>query len=101
MFFINFNRYNQDLERKIACKKCRIIKTNETIQNTYGVNSVSQIIEIKNKIKQTCQNKYGCDNPMQNNVMKERFKEIIFNKYGVYNVMHDENIKSKINKYII
>ncbi len=104
--FKDYFNYTNGLVDDYFCNKCKIIKSEKTciekygvsnpmqtdevkeilrnsIQNKYGVNHYSQTDEYKIKFKKTCNEKYGADNPFINIDIKEKSKSTNIKKYGV------------------
>jgi hypothetical protein len=92
-------------------------KSKNTIKEKYGVENVSYVPEIvekikinvnktysenlkeiKEKIKKTNIIKYGVEDPNQEEWLKEKIKNIIQEKYHVNNIMELPEIKEKIKK---
>lgn len=97
-----FNSFNKGYNKYCSCK-CRAndailsekIKQNNL--NKYGVENVSQIQEVKDKVKKTCLSKYNTSYPF--NSLKS--KETCLNKYNVDNVSKLKVTKNKISTSII
>jgi hypothetical protein len=109
-----YNRYiNNSKDNNYRCIKC----FNKQKLESLGVSSISQIQEIKDKIKETNlkkygghpnkleefkkkifstnQEKYGCKMPMQNFSSKQKQKETNVKKYGSVCSLNNEDIKIK------
>ena len=109
--------------KSFLCKRCAIIdgliKQKETNQLKYGVDNITKLEDIKNKIKKTCLEKYGLDNPAKSQIIKDKTKEtnakkyimkqkkiltqeeknyILIKKYGTVNFRSSDIIKEKIKK---
>jgi hypothetical protein len=113
-----------------TCKQCTINKAQQkhknTIMNKYGVEFISQALEIKEKKKETCLQKYGVDNVLKNldviNKIKatnnlnyfnkynknvpilltvEEKKQMIVDKYGTLNFRSSDYIKNKIKQTVM
>lgn len=91
----------------------------DTVKARYGVHSVLQLDEVKDKsrqtklnrygesnynnrekAKQTCNEKYGVDNVFQAENIKDKIKETNLEKYGVIHPMYNEEIKLKVRATI-
>src|ERR1035437_8625576 len=55
-------------------QKCSRIKNKETIFNKYGVDNISQSIEIKDKKVKTCLKNHGVEHPQQSNLIFSKSK---------------------------
>lgn len=96
-------------------------KTQDTLQNRYGVNNVSKLehikeqkkatcllnfgveypgnsLEIKEKTIQTCLKKYGAANPQQNKDVQEKTRKTCLTKYGVNYTVQSDIFKEKQRK---
>jgi hypothetical protein len=63
--------------------------------NKYGVEHITQLPDIKDKIKNTNLQKYGFTCSLQNCKIKEKSKNTMLNKYGVECSLQSEQIKEK------
>lgn len=62
----------------------------------YGVPNVSQVEEVKQKIRQTCLDLYGVDNAAKANCTKQKTKNTCLERYGVpYTTLVPEFIEKK------
>ena len=113
-----------------TCKQCTINngrqKHKNTIMKKYGVEFISQALEVKEKKKETCLQKYGVDNVLKNiniiNKIKdtnnlnyfnkynkiapsllssEEKTQIILDKYGTLNFRNSDYIKDKIKQTVM
>jgi len=89
---------------KDCCKNCKGLKIIESNQKYYGVNSTTQIEEIKNQQLKTLKDRYGVDNPLKSEIIKQRVIETNLERYGVeYGLANEEIIKkraeSNLEKY--
>jgi len=62
--------------------KIKSLNFKDTCTNIYGVENISQLNYIKDKVKNTVKDRYGCDNVAQSDVIKEKMKETQYNKFG-------------------
>ena len=71
--------------KKDCCssKECSKKKQEETCLIKYGVKSVWELEQFRNKIKQIIYEKYGCENPFSSEIIKQKIKETNMKKYGV------------------
>jgi very-short-patch-repair endonuclease len=88
----------KSIVQKDCCKNCTRKKVIESNQIKYGVNSTSQLHDIKEKQKQKCIEKYGVEYFSQTNEYKEKYKKTMQNKYGVDNAFQSEEVKEKIKQ---
>ena len=79
-----------------CCKHRGIIKKKHTCLEKYGVESVAQSKEIREKFTQTCLAKYGVKHPLQSKEIKEKFTQTCLEKYGVENPLLSNEIREKI-----
>lgn len=68
----------------------------QIVKNKYGVDNVSQLKEVREKVKRTVTKKYGVDNVSQREEVKNKKKQKAIEKYGVDCVLQNETIKEKI-----
>lgn len=88
--------YNIEKSKELKTK-CRI----RTNLQKYGVENVSQLANIKNKVKQTCLNKYGVDNASKCTEVKQKIQVTNLEKYNSTNPMKNEDIKQKFKQNLI
>lgn len=83
--------------KKDACTKCKHFKAKESVFLKYGVNSVMNVPEFKDKLKNTFLEIYGVDNPYKSEFIKEKIAKTNLKKYGVISFTKTEEylIKSK------
>lgn len=70
-------------------------KVKKTVVKKYGVNNVSQIEDVKSKKKQKAIEKYGVDCVLQNEIIKEKIKNTNMQKYGVDNIGKSKSVRNK------
>jgi hypothetical protein len=110
---------SNNIYSKACSNECKIIIRKQTCLEKYGVEHVSQVQEVKDKIKkinlerfgveyyfqsadirekskQTCQERYGVENPAQSEEIKEKTRQTNLEKYGVDNPWKSEKVKEKI-----
>lgn len=97
-YHVYIKQNHNSIIKKDCCEKCKGKKQIESNQKIYGVNSTSQISEIKEKQIDTCLNNYGVDNPFKSIEIRENIKNTFMDKYGVENPFQSEEIKEKIIK---
>lgn len=88
----------QGIIPKIACYNCRGKKTAESNMSRYGVRSVSELPDYKEKVQKTCYDKYGVLNYTQTDEYKERYKQTVYNKYGYTNISQVPQFREKITQ---
>lgn len=80
---------------KDCCIKCRKYKIQESVQKTYGVNSVLRLDEIKEQIKNTNIEKYGTENPFASEKIKTKIRGTNLERYGTESAMQNSEIQKK------
>lgn len=114
------NNKKRQLLKKDACSyDCRNEYTKEVTLIKYGVNNVSQLEEVKIKMRntnlerygveyysqtddykdkseKTCLIKYGTTSPQKSKIIQEKTKLTNLERYGVENVFASEDVKQKI-----
>ncbi len=84
--------------KKILCTSC---KTKQTNLEKYGVEHVSQLPEIQEKVKQTFLERYGVENLMQSLEFREKIKQTNLERYGVEYPMQLPEFQEKIKQTTI
>lgn len=74
------------------------LKRKTTTQIKYGVDHISQLSCIKEKVKQSFQKKYNKDSYFQTQEFKDRYISIMQSKYGIDNPSKDKLFLEKIKK---
>ncbi len=87
-----FNPSGKTGYTKGCCKSCTI---KISMLEKYGVENISQLQSIKDKVKNTIQEKYGCDNVFQMGEVKEKSKLTNLKKYGVEYPTQNKVIREK------
>ena len=84
----------------ITClsNSCANKKRKDTCAKKYGVKSVAQLEEVKEKIKQTNLERYGCESAAQNEEIKNKIKETNLERYGHECTLQAEEVKKKIKE---
>lgn len=98
---IKYKLYNKSFDKNgsFACsRKCAAIRTKNNLMNEYGVTNISQVNEVKEKIKKTNLEKWGSENYFGSEFGKNKNKEIFIEKYGVDNPLKVNEVKEKIKK---
>ena len=85
-------KHSEETKKKIA------ESYKKTIQETYGVDNMFQLDDIKNKIKKTNVEKFGVENPMFSETFKKKLKTTKKEKYGNENYRNEEKIKETNRK---
>ena len=89
----NYNRQTNNKKIKFACSKsCVILKTKETNINKYGIDNVSKIQDVKERISRKKYELYG--NVNFNN--REKCKNTNLNKYGYEFASSSDIVKEKV-----
>ena len=81
-----------------CCKKCAAKRTQNQLLSKYGVKNISQLPEIKLKIKKTNIEKFGNEYYFGSDIALLKNKEIFEEKFGVDNPLKSEAIKNRIKK---
>jgi very-short-patch-repair endonuclease len=90
--------------KSLYCKDHKSIIANEkrveTIRKEHGVDNITQVNEIKDKIKETNIDKYGATTPLQSPEIKEDIKNKHLQNFGGTNPSQNPNVqvKKKQNK---
>lgn len=93
-----FTQYVMDHIAGHSCKKCALIKVKHNLLEKYGITSVSQLPEIKEKIKQTNIRRYGEEFYTKTIECKQKTKETNIIKYGVENPTSLEEVQERVRK---
>lgn len=95
---IYFQKYNLNVKNGgfYTCRKCAHIKTQRTVKERYGVDSVTQLQNIKNKIKNTTLKNYGVENASQSEIIKIKKCETMQKNHGVNYVLQSKELYDKI-----
>lgn len=80
---------------KDACSDCAHLKVEDNLHQKFGVSSVFQLEEIKEKTKATCLRKFGKPNPSQAEEIKQKIFETNMKKYGDKCSLNNSVIKEK------
>jgi hypothetical protein len=95
----NYILENQDSYiHKDCCNNCKKYKIQEAAKKKYGVNSVFQLDEIKDKIASTNMEKYGVENPFAAAEIKEKIVKTNLNKFGATNPLKSQKILEKVKE---
>ena len=95
--------YNYLLENKKStihkdcCRGCKKYKIVETAQDKYGVNSVFQLDEVKERIAETNLEKYGATNPFGSQLIQDRIRKTNIERYGVAKPLQNKDILQKVS----
>jgi len=74
------------------------LKRKRTCMNRYGVESITQLSDMKEKSKKTCIEKYGVEYAVQSKKVKEKIEKTCLKKYGVKSHNQTESVKEKKKK---
>ena len=85
---------NSDIP-KVTCKNCCSLKQKESIKNTYGVESIFQLEEFREKVRETNRQRRGVDYPTQSPIVKNKMRKNNQQKYGVDFVSQLDWVKEK------
>jgi hypothetical protein len=77
------------------CKSCKIKQTN---LERYGVENVSQINEVRQKVEKTCLEKFGSKSNFGTTQFLEQRKNTFIKNYGVESSLSSPKIRKKIEK---
>ena len=98
---IQYCLYNKSFIKNgtFACsKKCAAIRTKQVLMEKYGVSNISQVPEVKERIKERNLEKWGTEYYFSSDIAKDKNKEIFIEKYGVDNPLKSELVKEKMIK---
>lgn len=101
----NYVKYHKNSKSsKDACANCRTKKSQESLYNTYGVESPVKVPEFKQKMFDTNLERYGTYCVLGNKEIQEKVRNTVFQNYGVYQIGEAPEIQEKIqttclNKY--
>lgn len=96
--FKDYYNYTGGLVDDYFCNVCKIIKSEKTCIEKYGVKNPMQTDEVKEILKKSVQNKYGVDHYSKTEQYKIGFKKTCNEKYDVDNPFSNDLIKIKIKK---
>lgn len=98
--FKDYFNYTNGLSDSYFCNKCKVIKSEKTCLDKYGVKNPMQTIEVRESLKKSIQDKYGVDHYSKTEQYKISFKSTCNIKYGSDNPFSNNYIKDKIKKTI-
>lgn len=76
------------------------VKVKNTLWEKYGVTCSVAIPEVKEAIKETCRKKYGSDYYISSAEGKEKRKDAMLKKYGVDHFFENKRIPYKNQRYV-
>ena len=81
----------------ITCRSnfCKHKKYEDTCTKRYGVKSVLQVEEVKEKIKDTNLGRYGAENPFGSKEIQDKIKGTNLERYGCMHASQAEEVKEK------
>lgn len=82
--------------KKDACRKCTGKKTKESNLLVYGVENITQLESVKNKIAETNLDKYGVKVPLQNKEILNKVHQTNLERYGVKVPAKNKEVVEKI-----
>lgn len=86
---------------KDACVKCKSLKTKETLQEKYQVNSPGKIPEAQEKMRQTNLERYGHTCCLGNKEIRQKCTDSLVKKYGVSSPMQISEVKEKVIEHFM
>ena len=92
---------NGGKDSKDCCVSCIGMKTKDTMNEKYGVNSPYELKEIRDKRDNTVREKYGVDNVFQLNEVRNKIIETNLNKYGEEYYTQTEEYKERVKNTCI
>jgi len=94
-----YTRRTKDSTQYFCCsKKCAAVRTKEILIEKYGVSNISQVPQVKEKIKKTCLEKYGSENYISSQDRIEKSKSFFLENYGVDNYTKTEEYIQKVKE---
>lgn len=81
-----------------CCSACREIKIKEGTNIKYGVDSVNQVEEVKQKKIASYIVRFGVDSPLKSEELMNKVKQTNIERYGFENVFQTESVKDKLVK---
>lgn len=96
--FKDYWNYTNGLKNPYYCTSCKVIKSNKTNLEKWGVKNPMQNDSIKEKLKKSLMNKYGVDHYSKTEDYKNKYQKTCNDKYGVYNTFQSQEIKDKIKQ---
>ena len=98
---ISYKLYNRSIknhEKFACCKKCSSLRNKDILYNKYGVENISMVPYVKEKIKKTNFEKYGNEVYMKSEEGMDKIKNSFIEKYKVDNPQKDKIIRDKTKK---
>lgn len=89
---------NKQIVKKDACKKCGAQKTKDSLTSRYGVGSMFELEEYRDKAKATFMDRYGVDNAFAIDGVVEKIKATTLERYGVESYTQTEEYRIKSAK---
>ena len=91
-----YAKYTKSQSRgKICCRDCKKLKIQDSFMKKYGVASVGESKECREKAKTVMIDKYGCEYAMQSRQGQKHFKETMIEKYGYDNPVKCPELQAK------
>lgn len=87
--------------KKDCCNKCKPLKYKESNLLVYGVESTSQLKEVRDKVKNTMVKRFGVENPMHNKELQDKQKKTLMNNYGVEVPLKNRVILQKLKDTVL
>lgn len=93
-----YKYYNNGVIQKDACEECAYLKVKESNLLIYGVDNISKLEEVKDKMYKTNIERYGVRLPLQNSGIHRRTSDTNLKRYGVDNVLKSPEIRKQIRE---
>lgn len=96
-FETTYSIYKKSIQRgKLCCKDCKKLKLKDTFVSRYGISSVGESPEFRERGKKVHLEKYGTEFALQSEQGRESFSKSMLEKYGVDNPSKSKEIYEKI-----
>jgi hypothetical protein len=94
-----YTRSTKDFTINFCCsKKCAAIRTKEILMEKYGVKNISQVPDVKEKIKKTNLEKYGSETYMSSTDSKSKREKTCLERYGFESFTKSKEYTEKTKK---
>lgn len=95
--WINYiNEQKKNNVKKDACKDCRSIKMQESMNLKYGVSNPMHVEKFKEKLKETNLKRYGVENPSSTKFVREKVAITNTKRYGGIAPTVSDDVKKKV-----
>ena len=96
-FETTYSIYKKSIQRgKLCCKDCKKLKLKDAFVSRYGISSVGEYPEFRERGKKAHLEKYGTEFALQSKQGRESFSKSMLEKYGVDNPSKNKEIYKKI-----